>query len=193
MTYYFPDLIAGIDVEAEQKRLQNATFASLEPAPAPETDARAKSEPSELERWRDERDQQSAAKNGADATATFEQILTKYPNEPRAIYGLGVASVLARNIDRAADLFESLVSHPANRQQDSAAATNDAANSRVVACVPRERIHDLEDDHDEAVAEYRAALAVDGAPEAARAAAQRGVDAAYKPPPRDAGNKPQKP
>ena len=192
MTYYFPDLIAGIDVEAEQKRLQNATFASLEAAPAPERDAPARSEPSELERWLAEGDQQIAAKNGADATATFEQILTKYPNEPRATYGLAVASVLARNIDRATDLFESLVSHPANGQQDSAAATNDAA---ILAWshVYLGRIHDLEDDHNEAVNEYRAALAVDGAPEAARAAAQRGVDAAYKPPPRDAGNKPQRP
>jgi len=39
-----------------------------------------------------------------------------------------------------------------------------------------------------ALAEYRAALDVDGAPEAARAAAQSGVETAYKPPERPGGN-----
>ena len=35
MSYYFPDLIAAIDVAAEQKRLQSVTFASDTPMPAP--------------------------------------------------------------------------------------------------------------------------------------------------------------
>src|ERR1700751_1540786 len=35
MSYYFPDLIAAIDVSTEQKRLQNVTFSpELPPAPA---------------------------------------------------------------------------------------------------------------------------------------------------------------
>jgi hypothetical protein len=44
-------------------------------------------------------------------------------------------------------------------------------------------------DREQAIAEYRAALAVEGAPEAARAAAQRGVEKAYLPPAR-AGDHP---
>jgi hypothetical protein len=40
------------------------------------------------------------------------------------------------------------------------------------------------EDRDQAIAEYRAALAVQGAPEPARAAAQRGVEKAYEPPAR---------
>ena len=41
------------------------------------------------------------------------------------------------------------------------------------------RIHDLEGDRGSAMGEYKAALTVDGAPESARTAAQRGMDAAY--------------
>ena len=43
------------------------------------------------------------------------------------------------------------------------------------------RIHDLEDDREQALQEYRAALAVENAPEAARSAAQGGVTQAYRP------------
>jgi len=53
------------------------------------------------------------------------------------------------------------------------------------------RIHDLEGDRDLAVNEYRAAMAVDGAPESAHAAAQSGVEAAYKTPRSDESTQPQ--
>jgi hypothetical protein len=43
------------------------------------------------------------------------------------------------------------------------------------------RLHDFAEERDQALAEYRAALAIDGAPEAARVAAQRGIDAPYNP------------
>jgi hypothetical protein len=43
------------------------------------------------------------------------------------------------------------------------------------------RMNDLDGNREQAVEEYRAALAVDGAPEAARAAAQRGIAEAYQP------------
>jgi hypothetical protein len=44
-------------------------------------------------------------------------------------------------------------------------------------------MHDFADERDQAVSEYEAALAIDGAPEAARAAATRGVATPYGPPP----------
>ena len=44
------------------------------------------------------------------------------------------------------------------------------------------RMSDLKGDREEALGEYRAALAVQGAPEAARLAAQRGVEKAYSRP-----------
>jgi len=47
------------------------------------------------------------------------------------------------------------------------------------------RMYDVEGERELAVAEYRAALAVDGAPEAARGVAQRGVDTGYQTPARE--------
>jgi hypothetical protein len=42
------------------------------------------------------------------------------------------------------------------------------------------RMHDLDGDRDQALADYRAALAVSGVPEEARSAAQRGIEQAYQ-------------
>jgi hypothetical protein len=51
------------------------------------------------------------------------------------------------------------------------------------------RINDLEGERDLALAEYRAALAVTGAPEAAYVAAQRGVEQKYSSHARDETDK----
>lgn len=182
MSYYFPDLIAGIDVQAEKKRLQSVTFATADAAPASEQNATENAPPSELDRWLAEGDREIARRDVSAATATFETALAKYPNNPRALYGLAIASVLSGKGDRARDLFEQLVSGPdsaGTAQTDSAPA----ADPSIVAWshVYLGRIHDLEDDRDLAVNEYRAALAVNGAPESARTAAQSGVEMAYKP------------
>jgi len=48
-------------------------------------------------------------KDAAAASATFGKILEKYPNEPRAVYGLAIASILSGDADRAKELFEQLV------------------------------------------------------------------------------------
>jgi hypothetical protein len=55
------------------------------------------------------------------------------------------------------------------------------------------RLHDVEDERSQALVNYRAALGVQGAPEAARVAAQRGLDEAYKPVKGIGGSAPQKP
>jgi tetratricopeptide (TPR) repeat protein len=188
MTYYFPDLIAGIDVDAEQKRLQGVTFPAAEAAPPPDERASSESAPaSELDRWIAQGNLDIARKDAPAAAAVFQVALAKYPNDSRALYGLAIASVLSGEADRARDLFERIVSPPSS----NAAGTADAAqpaNPSIVAWshVYLGRIHDLGDERDLAVSEYRAALAVDGAPEAARIAAQSGMETAYKPPERPA-------
>jgi tetratricopeptide (TPR) repeat protein len=181
-------LIAGIDVDAEQKRLQGVTFPAAEAAPPPDERASSESAPaSELDRWIAQGNLDIARKDAPAAAAVFQVALAKYPNDSRALYGLAIASVLSGEADRARDLFERIVSPPSS----NAAGTADAAqpaNPSIVAWshVYLGRIHDLGDERDLAVSEYRAALAVDGAPEAARIAAQSGMETAYKPPERPA-------
>jgi tetratricopeptide (TPR) repeat protein len=128
-----------------------------------------------------EGDHQIALQDAGSATATFDRVLAKYPDQPRALYGLAIASVLTGKAERAKELFERLVSASTSEAgKDSAAAR---ADPTILAWshVYLGRIHDLEEERDLAMTEYRAAINVEGAPEAARVAAQRGTEAAYKP------------
>jgi len=176
MSYYFPDLMAGISVQGEQERLKNVTFASIEESPESKQDtAPASSRASELDRWLAQGGHEIALQDAPAAASTFEKVLEKYPNQPRALYGLAIASVLSGDATRAKDLFERLVS-----------ASDQKPDPTVLAWshVYLGRIHDLEGLRDLAIGEYSAALAVDGASESARVAAQRGIDVAYSPPTR---------
>jgi len=185
MTYYFPDIIAGIDVSAELRRSQSFTFAPFQDAPnTAQSAAASEAQPqaAELDRQLAEGDHQIALKDAPAASATFEKILEKYPNDPRAVYGLAIASILSGDADRAKELFEQLVAAP--RPAASGSANPGATTEPSILAwshVYLGRIHDLEDERDQALIEYRTALAIDGSPENARVAAQRGLDSAYKP------------
>jgi tetratricopeptide (TPR) repeat protein len=185
MSLYFPDLLAGIDVEAERKRLQNFAFASESDAPA---DAAKKSDKApaptdELAQLLAEGDHEIATQDPTAAATTFQKVLAKHPDEPRAFYGLAVASLLNHDAPRAQELFEKLVSPPHTGATDSAGAPVTSDPSILAwSHVYLGRMHDFADERDQAVSEYEAALAIDGAPEAARAAATRGVTAPYAPP-----------
>jgi hypothetical protein len=183
MSYFFPDLINGIDVLAEEKRMQGVTFSASASVSVPEL---AGSQPtqgaSELDTWLADGDKQIASQNAAAAEATFEKVLAKYPNQPRATYGLAMASVLSGNADRAEELFGSLVSNQAPGAAASQTAPP-AVDPEIVAWsyIYLGRIHDLEDDRGTALSNYRAALNVTGAPEAAKVAAQHGLESPYQP------------
>lgn len=178
MTYYFPDLLAGIDVEAEEARLKDFHFASLEPPAPPKDKAEsAAAEPSSLESEIAQGNRDLAVQNAPAARAVFEQVLAKYPGEPRALYGLAIASVLSGDADRATELFSKLVSN------SGAAGTEPSAADPAILSwshVYLGRIYDLGDERQKALGEYHAALTVGGAPESARVAAQRGIDSPYQ-------------
>lgn len=196
MSYYFPDLITGLDVQAEQKRLLGFTFASADAAPAPEIhgDTSQEAPPSELERWLNDGNRAIARQDAASAVSTFETALAKYPNDLRALYGLAIASVLSGQADRAKDLFAKIVSAPASTPPGPGGSA-EPVDPGIVAWshVYLGRMHDLDDERDEAVGEYRAALAIAGAPESARTAAQSGVQTAYQPAARPGENKQPQP
>jgi tetratricopeptide (TPR) repeat protein len=209
MSYYFPDLIDGIDLAAEEKRLQNFQFAAL-PEAGPENAAhggargglqpgQAANPQSELESALAQGDHEIALQDAVAASKTFEKILAKYPDNARANFGLAVASLLNHDADRAQELFEKLVgaaptgvgagaqtSTPTSSAQpagDAPAEASAAPDPSIVAWshVYLGRLHDFAEERDQAISEYRAALAIAGAPEAARVAAQRGIEAPYNP------------
>lgn len=185
MTLFFPDLLSSIDVPSEQVRLQTVKF-------APASDSQSSPEraeglgakkpnggdvSSDLEAQLTSAERMIADRNGAAAADAFERILEKNPGQPRALYGLAVASVLQGDAEHAQALFEQVV---AAAQVESPQMRPDPG---VLAWshIYLGRIHDLEEDREQALQEYRAALAVENASETARSAAQSGIAQAYRP------------
>ena len=181
MSLYFPSLVQGINVAAEQKRLQNFQFASAtETVPAGGIQGENSGNPeTQLEQEFTRGDRQIALQDAAGAAATFQGILNEHPNQPRALYGLALASVLQGQGEKAENLFEQVVSMP---PPGSSATAAPSPSILAWSHVYLGRIHDLQGERAPAVKEYRAALGVNGAPEAARVAAQQGVDKPYRPP-----------
>jgi hypothetical protein len=176
MIRYFPDLVRSIDEKAEAKRLTAIQFAPADAAPADdaaaEAVARAKrimptTVPNDAEAIAalTEGERQIAAKNSRAAEASFQKVLVKYPDQPRAWFGLGVVAYMDHDAARAKEVFGRLTTgeHAAN------------ADPRVLAWshVYLARIYDYEGYSSVAKTEYESALAVQGGPEEARQAAQK--------------------
>ncbi len=183
MSFYFPDLVKAIDPEAETKRLQAVVFAPVEEAPAPQQARTAPTLPSDLIRWLQEGNSALRTNDVTSAKAAFQRALDKYPNQPRAMFGLAVTAVLEGDANRARELFQKLLA-PAAAGGAEAAGEKD---SLVVAWahVYLGHIYDVDRDRDSALREYRAALSVENAPEEATKAAQRGLEKPYGPPPKN--------
>lgn len=174
MTYYFPDLLAGVDLPSEAARLERVTFAP------PREAAPRVSEPvvqiSETERLLAEGDALIADRQPRDAEAAFRAVLEKEPGNLRALYGVGVAATLQRDVERAKGLFQQVIAGAAQARQHP-------ANLRWLAWshVYLGRIYDVEGKRELALSEFRAALAIAEAPQAVRDAAQRGIEQGYRP------------
>lgn len=185
MSFYFPDLVRGIGVAEETRRLQTVVFAAA-PAPAAEAPATPAAtnpgEDAELTAWLSEGEREIAAKNGVAAAAAFERALAKYPDHRRALYGRAVAAVLQGEAELAKALFEQLVVNPPEADGSSPGSPAGGKDPLILAWshVYLGRIHDVDGNRELAVSEYRAALAVEGAPESARLAARRGIEKGYE-------------
>ena len=179
MALYFPDLVRGINLAAESKRMDGIHFApggygeSTESGGAEEVvrhrmapttvpnDAEAIAELTNGER-------RIAEKNPRAAQASFEKVLAKYPEQNRAWYGLGLVALMDHDGPRAKQVFGRLTT-------GEHAATHDPmvlAWSHVYLA----RIYDDEGEQSLAKNEFQAALAVQGGPERARQAAQQGLE-----------------
>jgi tetratricopeptide (TPR) repeat protein len=180
MDLFFPDLVRSVDVTAELKRVSALQFAAADyqvksgdlaneevargrAAPRPDTipnDADAIAALTEGER-------RIAEKNARAAEASFQKVVAKYPDQARAWYGLGLVALLDHDGPRAKQVFGRLTS-------GEHAATSDPmvlAWSHIYLA----RIYDGEGQRRQAEAEYQAALTVEGGPEQARQAAQKGL------------------
>ena len=176
MTLYFPDLVRSIDTGAEYKRLESVKFAAASTPDENEVEvARAKrlppatvpNDPEALAALT-EGERMIAEKNPRGAEAAFQKVVAKYPNQPRAVYGLALVALLDGDGARAKQMLGRLVTGEQAASKDPMVL----AWSHIFLG----RIYESDGRPDQALDEYRAALAVEGAPELARQAAQRGLE-----------------
>ena len=108
-----------------------------------------------------------AEKNARAAEASFQSVVARYPDQPRAWYGLGLVAML------------DMMVHARNKFSAVLTAGEHAATADPMVLtwshVYLGRIYDGEGQAREAQAEYQAALTVPGGPEQARQAAQKGL------------------
>jgi hypothetical protein len=180
MELFFPDLVRSIDVAAELKRVSTLQFASADRRQktsdlsveevarrrAAATPGTVPNDPDAIAALT-EGERRIAEKNARAAEASFQKVVAKYPDQPRAWYGLGLVALLDHDGARAKEVFGRLTT-------GEHAAT---ADPMVLAWshIYLARIYDGEGQPRQAEAEYQAALTVQGGPEQARQAAQKGL------------------
>jgi hypothetical protein len=177
MKIFFPELVRAIDLGAETKRLTAVKFATADLA-NPEDEAanekiarERKAAPTtvpndaEVIKALTEGERRIAEKNPRAAEASFQKVLTKYPDQPRAWYGIGLVAMLDHDAARAKQVFGRLTI-------GEHAATEDPM-VLVWSHVYLARIYDYEGNSEVARTEYQSALAVQGGPDLAKQTAQR--------------------
>jgi tetratricopeptide (TPR) repeat protein len=175
---YFPDLVRAIDVKAEQTRVAAIQFSPQQTAKAKDLSSEELAQrraravttvPSDPEAIAalTEGEKRLAEKNPRAAETSFKSVLAKYPDQPRAWYGLGVVAVLDHDADRAKEVFGRLTTGEHAASQDPLVM----AWSHVYLA----RIFEDEGQLDRAKTEYQAVLNVQGAPTQAQQAAQKGL------------------
>ena len=184
MRFYFPALVRSIDTAKEEERLQTVTFApasqvGADPGPKIASESSLPASLSlELQAALTEGQRFIAALETSAAAAAFERVLEEVPGYPQALYGLAVASILQGNAAGARTLFEQVVA-AGSSPEDTTMRPN--PNALAWSHVYLARMYDFADSREEALIEYRAALAVADASEAARVAAQNGIEQGYRP------------
>src|SRR3989440_717402 len=181
MKLFFQDLVRAIDTGAEARRLATVKFAPADTA-RPEDEAAAE----EVARWRSaapttvpndaevltaltEGERRIAEKNPRAAEASFQKVLTKYPDQARAWYGIGLVALLDHDAARAKQVFGRLTVGEHAATQDPLVL----AWSHVYLA----RIYGDEGNPEVAKLEYQSVLNVEGGPEQAKLAAQKGLAA----------------
>ncbi|HET8548894.1 MAG TPA: tetratricopeptide repeat protein [Bryobacteraceae bacterium] len=168
MRLYYPDLIAGIDLKKESRRLENVQFASRrrdKPAPAP-APAAAAPPVSAAEKTFEEAEGLYASKDFERARAAYLRVLESGDARlhSRAYYGLARIAALSRNPQLAEELFRKTLE------------LSPDAHTQAWSEVYLGRLALAARQPEEAAGHFRRALAVEGASQAAKLAAEQGLN-----------------
>ena len=176
MRLFFPDWVRAVDAAAEVKRVAAINFAAagLEHDADPSEEARARPSPpstvpndAEAIALLTEGERRIAERNPRAAETAFRRVLAKYPDQIRAWYGLGLVALIDHDGPRAKQVFGRLTVGEHAATQDPLVL----AWSHVYLA----RIYDSDGEQELAKTEFQAAMNVEGGPDQARQAAQRGL------------------
>ncbi|HLY19379.1 MAG TPA: hypothetical protein VKR61_19265 [Bryobacteraceae bacterium] len=172
MHYYFPTMITGMDLKREDARLSGMQFAAqapvrqvkvVHPQPAPEPQGAFKTLA--------QAEQLYADRNLEAARQLYLKSLDQSDDQgihAKAYYGLARIAALEKNPEMAEQLFQKTL------------ASKPEPQVRAWALVYLGRLEDAAGERAEATKRYREALAVEGASDAARQAAEEGAKRSYE-------------
>jgi len=172
LMFYYPELVNSINVGREQERLSKVQFASEPPVRrARETPVEKKPELTGARKTLEDAEELYGKRDLENARAAYLRVLTETTEkalQARAYYGLARIAALQKNPELSQQLFEkALVSEP-------------DPQTKAWAHVYLGRLADAAGDRQQAATHYQAALKVDGGSEAARDAARKGLEQAFR-------------
>jgi tetratricopeptide (TPR) repeat protein len=172
MRLYFPELIQGIDLKREEQRLDHIDFAKERSSRRVRSVTREVAPPelTGVEKTLADGEQAYLSRDLARSRELFLQALKETEQKPmhaKAYYGLARITVLERDPETGDRLFRRVLELEPDPETKS------------WSLLYLGRLADSQKLHDEAVEHYKAALAVEGAPESVRKAAEQGLKEAF--------------
>ncbi len=172
MRFYFPEMVKALDLKKEDARLLNVQFASAPKVrKAKVVPAERKVEPAGVFKTLDEADRLYGARNLEQARDTYLRALEETSEKPlhaKAYYGLARIAVLQKNPELAEKLLQKVLELEPDPQV------------KGWSLVYLGRLADAAGEREQAAKHYQSALGVEGISAAARQAAQKGIEQAFK-------------
>ena len=172
MRLYFPDLVRGIDLKREEARLDHIDFLNTRSNVSVHTVTREVPKVyTGAEKTLDDAEKLYLARDLKHAQDKFLSVLKETDKKPlhaRAYYGLARIAVLERDPETGDRLFQKVL----ELEPD--------AETKSWSLLYLGRLADSQGDREEAEKQYKAALAVEGAPDAVRQAAEKGLNQAFR-------------
>jgi tetratricopeptide (TPR) repeat protein len=168
MRLYFPEMIEAIDLKHEEQRLDHIDFVSERAARRVRSVVREVPAPvlTGAARTLDEAEKAYTDRDLPRASGLYLRVLKETDEKPmhaKAYYGLARIKVLERDPEEGDHLFRQVLELDPDPETKS------------WSLLYLGRLADSQKRHDEAVEHYKAALAVEGAPESVRTAAEQGL------------------
>ncbi len=172
MRLYFPDMIKAIDLKAEDKRLEGVQFTSERPVRKAKTAlAERKLEPTPVQKTLEAADQAWSNRDLEKARKAYLDLLQQTDEKPlhaKSYYGLARIAALQKDPELAQKLFQRVLELEPDPRTKS------------WSLIYLGRLADAQGERDQAMRHFQDALACEGAPEDAVAAARKGLQEPLK-------------